>query len=374
MKTNFYNMEVDMNEETDLPAAKASFNPLVTPYELDPIDFPRSGCLRDQFVFLLRYAILAPSTHNAQPWKCGLTDEGIAVYADYTRRLRVADPGHRELTMSIGALIMNLRVAAAHFGFASRVDYNYGGDSERPIAFVRLVPRVPREQIARPMAELFPAIVKRHTNRHPFLAARIPKGFLDTIQALARTSQVGMALSTDGGANMRVATLVAAADRMLHADPQFRKELAEWIRPNWTRKSDGMTGAAFGAGSVASALGPWATKTFDLGPIHAIKHEELCAQAPLLVVIHGEDTVGDLLEAGEFMERIFLTAVRDGLQVSFFNMPIQVPDVRTELRSMFSLSGWPQLLLRIGFSLTPPSPSPRRPLEEIICEAGTLDT
>ena len=38
------------------------YDPVRTPFELDEREFPVTGPLEDQFRFLLRYAILAPST------------------------------------------------------------------------------------------------------------------------------------------------------------------------------------------------------------------------------------------------------------------------------------------------------------------------
>ena len=38
-------------------------------WEIKEGDFPRGGSMREKLEFLVRYAILAPSSHNAQPWK-----------------------------------------------------------------------------------------------------------------------------------------------------------------------------------------------------------------------------------------------------------------------------------------------------------------
>jgi len=73
---------------------------------------------------LLRYAVLAPSSHNTQPWQFRITPEGIEVLPDLSRRLPIADPLDRELWLSVGSTIANLRVAAAHFGFATTILYN----------------------------------------------------------------------------------------------------------------------------------------------------------------------------------------------------------------------------------------------------------
>src|SRR5512140_1059344 len=157
---------------------------MIATYDIEEAEFPRTGLLEDQFRFLLRYVILAPSTHNTQPWRFALSADGIEIYADYTRRLPVADSANRELLMSVGAAIMNLRVAAAHFGFACRVDYNINGDSERPIAVASLVPGGPPDAKSEHLASLFGAIPRRHTNRNPFLVTRIPASVLGLFSSM----------------------------------------------------------------------------------------------------------------------------------------------------------------------------------------------
>ncbi|HTO93052.1 MAG TPA: nitroreductase [Bacteroidota bacterium] len=339
---------------------------MTTPYAVDENEFPANGSAEEQEAFLLRYVILAPSTHNTQPWKFRLVPGGIEVYADYSRRMPVVDPGNRELLMSVGAAVFTLRVAAERFGLECRVTYNFSGDSERPLALAALSPRLPRTHGDDRIASLFGSIVRRHTNRHPFLYSRVPETILRSIRGLEAGSQASVAVSTDGSVNNQVGELVAAADRMQLADPSFRSDLAEWIRPNWTQRPDGVTGAALGMNSVASALGSWTTRVVDTGPLRAAKDKNLCAEAPGLVVLQAEDSVPHWLACGELLQNLLLTLTREGLHHSYFNMPLQVPDLRVRLRSLCGLSAWPQLLLRVGFSLTEPAKTPRRSVEEVL--------
>jgi len=60
--------------------------------------FPRTAGPTDQLRFLVNYAVLAPSTHNTQPWLFKVGGEKLELYADRTRSLAVADPEDRELT------------------------------------------------------------------------------------------------------------------------------------------------------------------------------------------------------------------------------------------------------------------------------------
>ncbi len=333
--------------------------------EIASADYPAAGSREEQFRFLLRYAVLAPSTFNTQPWKFALSDEGIAVFADYTRRMPVADPGNRELLMSVGAAVLNLRVAAAQFGLGCRVSYNYNGDSERPLAFVGLVPGASTSDNEN-LRALFPAISVRHTNRNPFLVTRIPASVLAMLNSIGEGTQVVLTISTDGSLNQRVGDLVAAAERMLLGDVEFRKDNAEWMRPSWSTHNDGVPGSAAGLGGVAAALAPWATRVIDLGRLRAARDKNLCIEAPGLVALSSEDSVPHFLETGEVLERVLLTLAREGMQTSYFNMPVKAPEYRVKLRALLGVASWPQVLLRIGFGLTESPGTPRRPVDEVV--------
>ncbi len=69
--------------------------------------FPTTGPLTDRLRFLVRYAVLAPSSHNTQPWKFRIADDRIDVFMDQSRWLKVADDDQRELHISIACALEN---------------------------------------------------------------------------------------------------------------------------------------------------------------------------------------------------------------------------------------------------------------------------
>ena len=71
---------------------------------------------REQLAFLVRYAVLAPSGHNTQPWRFVLSDTHVDVVADTSRALHMVDPHDREMTMSCAAAAETLLAALRAFG------------------------------------------------------------------------------------------------------------------------------------------------------------------------------------------------------------------------------------------------------------------
>ena len=87
-------------------------------WNINESDFPsNSSHLQEKLAFLLNYAILAPSSHNSQPWKFNVSDDEILLYAARSRWLSVADADKREIYISLGAALENLIIAAEHFGY-----------------------------------------------------------------------------------------------------------------------------------------------------------------------------------------------------------------------------------------------------------------
>lgn len=328
--------------------------------------FPFAGSLEEQIVFLLHFATRAPSTHNTQPWKFRVSVDGVEVFADYTRRMPVADPGGRELLMSIGAAVMNLRVAAAHFGYLCNVIYNHSGSSEEPLASVRLTPGAVQSPEALHLASLFGYITRRHTNRHPFLLSRIPSAILGRVSGLAEGTDVIVVSSADGDLNGRIAEVVSRGDQQLMGDANYRRNISAWLHAHAASHVDGLPAQAFGFDGTLVTIAPWATRVIDIGKIRAAHDKNLCLEAPGLIALCSEDRVPQYVAVGELLEQMLLVLTGEGLHTSYFNMPIQVPALRLQLQQILGAAVPPQLLLRVGYSLSEPIQTARRPLEDVI--------
>jgi hypothetical protein len=95
----------------------------------------------------------------------------------------------------------------------------------------------------------------------------------------------------------------------------------------------------------------------------------------LAVLATEEDTPLTQLRAGEAASAVLLTATRLGLATDPISQPLEVPEIRAELRDRLLLdAAQPQLLLRLGWapvSASPVPPTGRRPVDVTI---DPLDT
>ena len=55
------------------------------PWTLRESDYPARGSREEQLRFLLRYAILAPSNRNTQPWQFAVGRDQVTIHSDSSR-------------------------------------------------------------------------------------------------------------------------------------------------------------------------------------------------------------------------------------------------------------------------------------------------
>jgi hypothetical protein len=326
-------------------------------------DYPHDGTVREQLRFCLHYAVLAPSSHNTQPWRFRLEDSAVEIHADRARSLAVVDPFDRELVISCGAALLNLRVAIEHFGREAVVEILPDPAQGDLLARVELGSPVPAR---RDTTLLFSAIPERRTNRNTFEDWPVPEDLLRALETVARDEGAWLA-PLRGEEKNALADLIAEGDRVQYHDRLFRLELSAWTTPNLGSRRDGIPGYSHGHGDAASVLGPLLIRTFDWSRLgRAAKDRQLAMGSPVLAVLGTEDDdVPAWMAAGLALERTLLEACVAGLQSSFLNQPIEVAHLRPRLRKLLDRSGFPQLVLRLGYG-PEARPTPRRDLDEVL--------
>lgn len=339
---------------------------LLDPYVDALGEFPLGGGCADKLRAAVSFAVQAPSSHNSQPWRFHLRGDALTLRADRDRALSVTDPANRELIISCGAALYLLRVTLRRFGCLDRVDLLPEPSDPDRLAVVTI------EGQHEPSDEehaLFHAIEHRATNRFEFAERALSETTLRMLERAAAEEGAWLEVVQGTRARTTVADLVAEADRLHMADRAWRWELASWLRPNRSRRRDGMPGYVLGMGGVQAALSPLVVRTMDLGEQAATRDRELAVAAPVLAVV---GTVGDTrrswLLAGQGLARMLLRAQVEGIQGSFLNGPIEVPELRQRLSRLLDPRFAPQLLLRLGYPTSQlPRPS-RRTVDEVLTE------
>lgn len=302
---------------------------------------------------LVEAATRAPSSHNTQPWRFRVGAGQIVLLRDTSRALPVGDPDGRELTISCGAALFNLAVAARRAGFDPATEYVPDGETAASLATVTLAPGVVAD------ADLYEATNARHTTRGPLLASSVSDDLLDKLTSIASGHDAWL-LALEPAQRGAVADLIAEGDQIQFADRRWRAELASWMHPR--SRGDGLAVSAL-AGPFIRASVTW----LNVGARTAAKDHALALSAPVLAVLgtNGDRRV-DRLHAGEALEHVLLHAAGHGVQAGFLNQPCQVDRLRSHLADLVHRDGSPQLVLRLGQPAKPLPAAPRRPVHDVI--------
>jgi hypothetical protein len=338
-------------------------------WDIDANAFPEQGSDADKLKFFVRYAILAPSNHNTQPWLFDLYDEHVDVVADRTRSLPTTDPFDRELVISCGAALAFLQASATGFGCELAVRRFPDAENSDLLARVSLkqkhgvgVGRNPK---------ILNAIHERHTNRNVFDSRPLSARQRNILDFTMRQSGAQTSWIDDPTERQQLARMIMNADKIQFENAAFLRELAAWIRPPQTSARDGIPANAVGISGFASYVAPLVVRTFDLGEGKAARDQELIQGSPSIVVVSTPfDQEQDWLRCGEALGFALLDAEQLGLKASYLNQPCEVSELRFPLSLFYNIKGHPQLILRFGYAALVP-PSPRRQLEEVIRDKQT---
>jgi len=335
-----------------------------TAWSVDERQLDPTAGINEKLRFALRYAVLAPSNHNTQPWHFIVDGDSVTLCADRTRALPVVDPFDRELLISCGAVLFNLRVALSRFGLAYAITLLPSTVDVDVLAHLRVIRdgRCDTE-----LASLFEAIPLRVTTRETFADEPSPPGFRQRLEEAGAIEGCDTVCVENIAGREQLADLIGEADQAQFKDARFRRELASWIHPR--RHQDGMPALSPGVRALLDFAAPLVSsvvRTFDQGGGLAATHHTLAIGSPLLMCIAtGTDDASAWLSAGQALERVLLTAAAEGMTASYLNQPIEIASLRERLCAALKLDAVPQLLIRIGRGAQVPH-SPRRPLEEVV--------
>jgi hypothetical protein len=305
--------------------------------------------------FTIRYAILAPSSHNSEPWRFRVHDGGVDLLLDHTRWLKIADDDQRELHISVGCALENLLIAAEHFGLGHKVLLMPRPDDPSVAASVEL------EKNGKPAPHrpegLFEMIPVRHTNHGQYEDRMVPAEVRQQLQQLCVEEGVFLHLTDDDEIKRKVNELVVRGDAIEFADPAFREELGYWIGQG-----------VFGTSWLMSKIGKLAVSYIDMGKSQGKKDSEVVMSSPSLGIISTpSDDRPWQLKVGQVYERLSLLAASHGIWCQPMSQIVEVPELKAEVAELLPESRvTPQHPFRLGYAPAEKDHTPRRPLEEML--------
>jgi hypothetical protein len=202
---------------------------------------------------LVRYATLAPSSHNTQCWRFVLAGNGrsITVQPDLARRCPAVDPDNHHVFVSLGCATENLIQASLAHGLRGEAHFDEVTDAVQ----VTLKP------IRAQTTALFKAIALRQCTRGDYDGKPLSSEELALLQAAGNSDKVRMFVLTESSAMEQVLDYVTQGNTAQLADTAFVKELTAWIRFNAAdaaRMRDGLYSVSSGNPNIPTWIGDMA--------------------------------------------------------------------------------------------------------------------
>lgn len=306
---------------------------------------------------VLEFAVLAPSTHNTQPWKFKIDGDVCQVLIDNSRQLPAADKLRRDMYISLGALLKNLEIAAKAFGI---FDYLEISDQTSDLVAEIHFKNLDGGKLNAEFKQQLLAITTRTNYRGPFKPLKIDQ----KIQALTTSSdkQVKAMLIKDREQLLKIGELTAEGLRMGYATPAFRKEISSWIKANTSRSKKGIPGYSLRMPMLVSHIIPKVMRFKDLGVKLADLNYKSFVQASAVVVLTTEkEDPKTWLAVGQVAQQIFLNVETAGYVYSVFVASIEIKPLNPRLKTLAGLAKneQPQFLFCLGAPVLPKVYSPR---------------
>jgi hypothetical protein len=315
----------------------------------------------ESFRELVRYATLAPSSHNTQCWQFRLEDQAIAILPDLSRRCPVVDPDDHHLYVSLGCAAENLAQAAISQGLSVNITFDDSGDG---------VVRVALDSGSAIATPLFEAIPHRQCSRTEYDGQPISPEELHLLTTAGTGDGVRVVMLTQPAQIETVVAYVVRGNTAQLTNPAFRQELKAWIRFNdgaAKRTGDGLSGRTTGNPAAPSWLGKLLFKLLlRVQPENEKVARYIRSSAGVAIFVSDQNDRAHWVEVGRCYERFALQATALGIRNAFVNQPVEEASLRPEFAKALGLgAGRPDLVVRFGRGPEMPR-SLRRPIDAVI--------
>jgi hypothetical protein len=316
---------------------------------------------------ILYYASLAGSSHNSQPWKVEVYGkDSILIFADKSRQLTVVDSSSRELYISVGAFIENLKMAAVCFGYSSDIEIiDHIDDLNGHVATIMLT----RSEVKEGIASL-KDIELRTTLRIPFDTRVINESDLGKIISNNSVNIHFLRADSENGRYVKQKELESYSEQSKRKDAQ--DELASWIRfsnKDAREKRDGLTTAGMGINGIGGFLvrnffKPEDSKknSFVNQGIDKTKLQvENCGG--WIIITSEEENIGGWINTGRLYERINIQCRKLNIGFHPMNQITEENNYEKSANKLLGFNGKIMFIARIGYVNNYPAPvSVRRPV------------
>jgi nitroreductase len=337
-------------------------------WEIDYKDFYKQKTEADRINFLLKFAILAPSSHNSQPWKVSVAKNEVRLSADFKRALSQGDKTNRLLFISLGCFLENFLIAAEYYD--SNVSFSFfprNLNKKRGVVTKIVFKSRAKKRRRRRKDHLIFSIPKRVTNRGEYGTGLPSTKFLRKIMGYG--GKLGrLDLVKDKKTREKITNFIIWPGVLGMGDRDFREELSLYVKHNLTSSKVGMPAFGMSIPTPVSFIVPTLIKYLNMNKITQKKDEDLLKKhTPVFGLISTRsDDEANWVKAGQLYQKVALECTNCGLSTHVMASPIQIGNFYKDLKRLFATPYRPEVFFRMGYALKEVHHSPRLQVEDIL--------
>lgn len=302
----------------------------------------------------------APSLHNSQPWQFRLDGAALEMRVDPQRALRISDPTARELVISCGAALYNLRIALRGKGLNPLVELL--PDRDEPLLLARITAS-PGPGPTPEESRLVAAVTHRHTHRQGFTAAPLAATLVSRLESDVEAEGARLVWVDDRDRVRSVVQIALLADQVQAGSAEWQAEMARWVTSLGHGRRDGIPIEAIPPSPPLPATDRLPIRSFVAGPLPQTKDDRPRAAGRIAVLTTAGDALNDWLLAGQALERMLADAAAHWVFATYATAPLEVPSLRQAVRDALLMRDHPQMMIELGHAGSAQT-TPRLPLGE----------
>ncbi|GAA3789941.1 NAD(P)H nitroreductase [Sphaerisporangium flaviroseum] len=311
-------------------------------------------------------AVWAPSVHNTQPWSLAVRGDEISLRADPDRKLRLADAAGRQMLISGGAALFDVRIALRELGYEPEVRVLPDPDRPLLLATIRMRAAGQADEHSR---LLYGEIKKRRTHRAGFTDAPLPEDLVEALVAQASTEGACLTPVRSEAAMRVLAALTNAAQDVQSDDRGMSLEIIRWSGPPGSVRQDGVPARGHTGEPRRTFPQHFDQRGYAWGnPCGSETDQSTSTSTGLVAVLTTPgDSREDWLAAGQGLQRVLLHASAHGVRAAFHTQALEFPELREFLRQHVCSGAFPQMIMRLGLAQGEVG-SVRRPVSDVLEE------
>jgi nitroreductase len=220
------------------------------------------------------------------------------------------------------------------------------------------------------------AALQRRSDRRPFAMHELAPDTVEALQASAGDGYARIDFPTREDQRVDLAVAVSWADRIERDDQAYVEEMNRWIRdPDVHALVDGVPVDNIPhvpADHPRRADVP--LRDFEVGLTGRQMIQRDVDEKPLIAVVLTDfDNDVDHLRAGQAMMRLMIEAELRGLSTCPLSQAVDFAEFRTRVQRVMGWVGYPQMMLRVGYPMSPTSGLPRTPRRDVSAVLDVVD-